>query len=139
MELDKLLEKGDAMDRPVSHLVDSIIRVVGIRNPSKNHRKIINTMIRLLYYSSNYNESSRTCPLSPTELKVLYIYYNNPKRVTDILSISDRTLRNRMLKIRNKLEVANNIEAIRLARENNWWLKEEETHVSEEEQPEISL
>lgn len=113
------------MERPASHLVDNIIDLIGISAPTKSHRKIVNSMIRLLYYSGSIRELREECPLNALELKILYIYYEQPRRVSEILSVSDRALRNRMLKIRNKLKVNNNIEAIRIARENNWWFNKE--------------
>lgn len=113
------------MERPASHLVDSIIDLVGINIPTKNHRKIVNSMIRLLYYSGSLSEYRKDCPLNALELKILFVYYEEPRRVAEVLSISERALRSRMMKIRNKLKVQNNIEAIRIGRENNWWFNKE--------------
>lgn len=114
------------MDRPVSQIVDEIIAVLGMRRVKKSQRKIVNSLVRLMYFVDRRKEEFQECPLSDTELAILTTYYYQPKRTTEILAISDRALRSRMSKIRDKLEVRNNIEAICIARENDWIQQEEQ-------------
>lgn len=108
------------MDRPVSQIVDEIVAILGIRKVKKSQRKIINSFVRLLYFLDQRAHEFKSCPLSETELSILTTYYLNSKNTTEILAISERALRGRMSKIRDKLKVRNNIEAICIARENNW-------------------